>query len=82
MWWIVMSAAIVSLTKATTSAAGIHGAPSLAVISDGPRSAGWTATSARTLRRVPDTQQFLARAQDVAGRVGGEEFCVILPARV
>ena len=35
MWWIVISASIVSLTKATTSAAGIQGAPRRAVMSEG-----------------------------------------------
>ena len=45
-----IAAPIISCTKATTSEAGIHGAPSRAVISDGRRSAGWTSCSARTLR--------------------------------
>ena len=37
-------------TLAMMSAAGIHGAPSRAVMSDGRRSAGWTRLSSSTLR--------------------------------
>jgi hypothetical protein len=51
VWWMVMSASIVSFTKAMMSAAGIQGAPSRAVMSDGRRSAGWTRLSASTLRK-------------------------------
>ena len=39
-----------SATKASISAAGIQGAPSRAVMSDGRKSSGWTRRSAATLR--------------------------------
>ena len=51
MWWMRISAPMISLTKATTSAAGIQGAPRRAVISEGPRSAGCTSLERRDVAR-------------------------------
>ena len=65
VWWMVMSASIVSLTKAMMSAAGIQGAPRRAVMSEGRRSAAGPAERRDVARE--------GRVEGLGGlRCGGE----------
>ena len=65
-----ISAPIVSLTKATTSAAGIHGLPRRAVMSEGLRSAGCTSRNALTFRLNAGSSSAAAMAADSFVRTG------------
>ena len=83
MWWIVISASIVSLTKATMSAAGIQGAPRRAVMSEGRRSGGCTRSSAATLRSKAGSSSAAAAAAASLERTAPGEIGVrCLPGAV
>jgi uncharacterized lipoprotein YbaY len=62
VWRTRVAVPITSAANASMSAAGIHGAPSRAVMSDGSRSSGCTSRSAATLRAYSGSRSAAAAA--------------------